>query len=101
MLFKFVEVQLQASSKGDWVYMCNEDLKTLNIKETYEEIKDMTHYRFKKLLNEKLKVQHVSISLRSRVVRDLKLNTLSSKCQTICHQQVENCLQMENAKSLK
>jgi hypothetical protein len=55
MLFKFFEVQLQASSKGDWVYMCNEDLKTLNIKETYEEIKDMTHYRFKKLLNEKIK----------------------------------------------
>ena len=55
MLFKFFEVQLQTSKKGDWVFMCNEDLKTLNIKETYEEIKDMTHYRFNKLLNEKIK----------------------------------------------
>ena len=54
MLFKFFEAQLKTSSKGDWVYMCNEDLKTLNIIETYEEIKNMTHYSFKKILNEKI-----------------------------------------------
>ena len=56
MLFRFFEAQLQQSSKGDWVYMCNEDLKILNIKTTYEEVRNMTHYRFKKLLNVKIKI---------------------------------------------
>ena len=55
LVSKFLDAQLKTSAKGDWIYMCMENLKFLKIYESFEEIEKMSCYTFKKLLNERIK----------------------------------------------
>ena len=48
-------LQLQQPTKGDWVSSCINNLKTLQISETFEEIKSMSKNQFKKSLKNKIK----------------------------------------------
>ena len=54
-LKKFLMLQLQEPSKGDWASTCMSDLKELNITQTFEEIKLMTKYKFSKMLKVKIR----------------------------------------------
>ena len=54
MLYKFFQIQLETSSKGDWAAMCLNDLKTLNIQESLKEIQDMSESKFKNILKDKV-----------------------------------------------
>ena len=55
MIQKFLFLQFQQPTKGDWGSACLGDLKDLNISNTLEEIKTMTKQKFKKIIKEKLK----------------------------------------------
>ena len=54
MINKFYQLQLESSAKGDWTTMCMNDLKNLEINESLDDIKKMSIYSFKKMLNKKL-----------------------------------------------
>ena len=55
LLYKFFKLQLEQSSKGDWVSTCLADLKELKIEESLTEIKLMSHYSFTKLLKSRMR----------------------------------------------
>ena len=54
-IFKFVKLQLEKPTKGDWVSQCNKDLIELNIRENFEEITNMQKVTFLNIIEEKLK----------------------------------------------
>ena len=54
-LYKFVKLQLEQSSKGDWVSTCLQDLKELEVKESLQEIKEISETKFANLLNSGIK----------------------------------------------
>ena len=51
---KFVKLQLEFPTRGDWASTCIEDLKQLKIEESFEEIRIMTKQKFTKLLRNKV-----------------------------------------------
>ena len=50
-LSKFFQLQLKNPVRGDWVSTCLKNLKTLNINISLEDIKAMSAFTFKKLIN--------------------------------------------------
>ena len=54
MIFRFYQLQSEKSVQGDWVTMCQENLKDLKIKESLEEITLMTQYQFQHLLRKRV-----------------------------------------------
>ena len=55
MLSKFFKIQMKSPSKGDWVSMCLDNLKDLQIESSFEDIEKMSCTQFKNLLKEKVK----------------------------------------------
>ena len=53
-LKQFLKLQLEQPTKGDWASTCKNDLKSLDISESLEEIKVMTKNSFKKILNNRI-----------------------------------------------
>ena len=49
-IFKFFELQLENSGRGDWTTMCMDNLRELKIKESLQEIKQMSYMAFKNIL---------------------------------------------------
>ena len=56
MIYRFFDIQRRTTKKGDWVAMCLEDLRHFEIKESFEEIKQMSYFQFKKLLKDRVKI---------------------------------------------
>ena len=56
MISKFFDIQLQTSSKGDWAYMCKQNLEELEIKNTLDEMRDMPLSKFKNLVRRQTKM---------------------------------------------
>ena len=54
-LKKFLTLQFDEPSRGDWASTCTNDLKELNISYSLEEIRIMTKDKFKRILKEKVK----------------------------------------------
>ena len=54
MIFKFFELQLESSSRGDWTTMCLENLRYLSINLSLEEIKKLSCNKFKSILKESI-----------------------------------------------
>ena len=55
ILKKFLNLQFKQKTKGDWASTCLNDLKSLRITETLEEIKSMTKNKFKNILKDRIK----------------------------------------------
>ena len=53
ILFKFIILQIQQPSKGDFVTTCKSDLDFLTITESFDEIKLMTKKKFSKILKQR------------------------------------------------
>ena len=51
MLSKFFKIQMKSPSKGDWVSMCLDNLKDLQIESSFEDIEKMSCTQFKNILN--------------------------------------------------
>ena len=60
MIFKFFELQLESSGKGDWTTMCLENLRYLNINLSLEEIKKLSCTKFKNILKESIQIAALS-----------------------------------------
>ena len=61
---KFFRLQFDNRIKGDWDSTCLKDLSELEIKETIEEIRNMSVFRFKNLLKRKLEIKALDYLLR-------------------------------------
>ena len=55
-IYKFFQLQLKNPVKSDWVSTCLSDLSKLEIKETLEEIKNMSRIRFKNIVKNRILV---------------------------------------------
>ena len=60
------ELQLKNPVKGDWVSTCLTALVELEIKETLEEIKSMSAYKFKNLVKSKIEIKALVYLLTKR-----------------------------------
>ena len=65
-IYRFFELQLKNPVKGDWVSTCLTDLFELEIKETLEEIENMSAYKFKNLVKRKTEIKALEYLLRKR-----------------------------------
>ena len=54
-MYKFFKIQSQKPSKGDWCLTVQDDLETLEINLTEEEIQTISEYSFKKVVNTQIK----------------------------------------------
>ena len=54
LIYKFVQLQLQFKTKGDWASTCLLDLEKLHISESLEEIKLMTKNKFRNMLKSRI-----------------------------------------------
>ena len=52
MLFKFLELQFNQSTKGDWASACLGDMKVLNICLSLDELRSMTKSKFKNIIRQ-------------------------------------------------
>ena len=48
MIHRFITLQLEQPTRGDWVSSCKQDLKDLNINLSFKEISTISKYQFKK-----------------------------------------------------
>ena len=55
MVYKFLQLQIEKPTKGDWATTCKTDLKKLKISESFEEIKTMSKHKFTNMLKTKIK----------------------------------------------
>ena len=55
LMYKFFKIQSQKPVKGDWCLTVQEDLETLEINLTEEQVQTTTEYSFKKLVNTQIK----------------------------------------------
>ena len=65
-IYRFFELQLKNPIKGDWVSTCLKDLLELEIKETIEEIENMSAYNFKNLIKSKIEIKALEYLQRKR-----------------------------------
>ena len=65
-LKKFLILQMNEPSRGDWASTCMNDLKMLDIDSSLEEIKIMTKNKFNKILKEKIKVSALKYLLKKK-----------------------------------
>ena len=54
MIQRFVNLQLKKPSRGDWASSCLSNLEELDISISLEEIKNLSKYKFKNILSEKI-----------------------------------------------
>ena len=65
-LKKFLNLQFEKPSRGDWGSRCMKDLKELNIDLSLDKIKIMTKNKFKNILKEKIKENALEYLLRKQ-----------------------------------
>ena len=53
---KFFDLQKNNPTRGDWVTSTNEDMRKLDINLSYQEIKDMTKYKYSNLIKERISI---------------------------------------------
>ena len=56
MIFQVFKATSDKSVKNDFVYTCKKYLEKININMSFEEVKNMSDFRFKKLSKEKMKI---------------------------------------------
>jgi hypothetical protein len=54
MIHKFLMLQITQPTRGDWASTCQDDLKQLEIGETYEDIKFMKINKFRQIVKQKI-----------------------------------------------
>ena len=54
-IYKFLQLQVEQPTRGDWVSTCRENLKQLDLPESFNDIKSITRNRLKNILNEKIR----------------------------------------------
>ena len=73
-LLKFLKLQLESPTRGDWASTCIQDLKKLNIEQSFENIKLMTKYKFIKLLNERIQTGALKYLLGKQGVKGQEIS---------------------------
>ena len=66
LIYKFLELQFQNPTKGDWVSSCKQDLKDLEIDSTIEELKKMSKYQFSKIVKKSIQKKALEYLLRKQ-----------------------------------
>ena len=78
-VFRFFQLQLEHPSKNDWVSNCKDDLKQLEILESFDQIRKMSRSDFKQILKTKIRIHALQYLLGKR----------GSKGKQICYDKLE------------
>ena len=54
MIYTFLMLQIRQPTRGDWASTCQDDLKQLEISETFEDIKLMKINKFRQIVTQKI-----------------------------------------------
>ena len=66
LINKFVKLQLQQPTRGDWLSTCIENITFLNVKADLDDIRRMKKNQFKSLINEKIRISAFKYLLDKR-----------------------------------
>ena len=72
MIFKFLQLQFEQPTRGDWASTCVENLKQLEISETLDEIKRMTRNKFRNIFNERIRTVALKYLVERQGQKDVK-----------------------------
>ena len=73
MIYKVLEATIADSKKNDFVYTCLKYLNVLKIEMNIEEIENVSKYKFKKLLNEKIqKAAFLYLNEQKQIQKNIK-----------------------------
>ena len=75
-LFQFLKLQFEQPSNGDWASMCLQDMKTLNIEESLQEIKMFNKKAFIKKINANIKMAAIKYLEEKRKKKGGKIEYL-------------------------
>ena len=70
----FVKLQLEQSTKGDWISTCLNDFKLLNISESLEGIKSIKITKYRKIINERIQEYAFSYLMKKRKSKGSELS---------------------------
>ena len=65
-IFKFLKLQIESPTRGDWATSCAQDLKDLEIYRSFEEIQSLTKTQFNTILKEAMKVKAFEYLIRKQ-----------------------------------
>ena len=71
---KIFNLQFEKPIRGDWVSTCKKDIKKLNLKITFEEIKCVKKKQFTQILKEKIKEEALKYLLEKRGKKGGEIN---------------------------
>ena len=90
LIFKFVQLQIEKPSKGDWASSCISSLQYLNIKLSIHEIAKMKKNQFSKILKKSLEEKSVQYLLENRKSKGKEINYTRLKMAEYLLPQNEN-----------
>ena len=77
LIYKFLHLQLENPVKGDWVTSCTQDLKDLEIKMSFDEIKVISKQNFCLILQKSIEKCAFEYLIKKRGIRDKTYNIRS------------------------
>ena len=97
-ILRFFYLQLENPVRGDWVTTCMKNLKALNIKNSIEEIRAMSAFNFKKLLNQKCEESALNYLIRRRGSKGKEIRY--SKLKMADYMYPNDCLTITEQRSI-
>ena len=70
----FLKLQLEGNKKGDWIKTCIEDLRSLNMSESLEEIEKFSKNQYRKEINKRIKESAFEYLKRKRKKKGIEIN---------------------------
>ena len=74
---KFFNLQLNQPTRGDWASQIKSDLKELHITESFEELKTMTHSKFKENIKSQIRKNALKYLLKKRKSKGKEIEYLN------------------------
>ena len=90
LIFRFIQLQIENPSKGDWASSCISSLQYLNIKLSIHEIAKMKKNQFSKILKKSLEEKSVQYLLENRKSKGKEINYTRLKMAEYLLPQNEN-----------
>ena len=90
LIFRFIMLQFEKPTKGDWASSCMKSLEYLNLKMSLEEIKLMKKTQFKKIIENSIKEKAFQYLLEKRGSKGSQIRYSSLKMQEYLFPDKEN-----------
>ena len=83
LIYKFLQLQIENPTRGDWASNCINDLEELKINLSFEEIKMLTKAKFNKMLKKALSIRAFEYLNQKKRSKGIEINYTEVRCQNI------------------